>query len=53
MSLDGTRDNMLRKHIKTEQVDNELAKAQEDRKAIFRKARKLVKNAIAKVKKTS
>lgn len=51
MALGSTRERMLRKHKKREK-DKEAAmgKSQEVREARYRKARKLLKNAIAKVK---
>lgn len=51
MALGSTRERMLRKHKKREKgcVDNAMAKAQGVREARYRKARKLLKNAIAKV----
>ncbi|KAK0180078.1 hypothetical protein PV327_005757 [Microctonus hyperodae] len=52
MALGSTRERMLRKHKKREKgcVDNAMAKAQGVREARYRKARKLLKNAIAKSK---
>lgn len=49
MALGSSRERMLRKHKKREKSDGPLSKAQGVREARYRKARKLLKNAIAKV----
>lgn len=51
LALGSSRDRLLRKHKKREKgcVENSLAKAQGVREARYRKARKLLKNAIAQV----
>lgn len=49
MALGSSRERMLRKHKKREKSDGVLSKAQGVREARYRKARKLLKNAIAKV----
>lgn len=49
MALGSSRERMLRKHKKREKGDSALSKAQGVREARYRKARKLLKNAIAKV----
>lgn len=49
MALGSSRERMLRKHKKREKGDATLSKAQGVREARYRKARKLLKNAIAKV----
>ncbi|KAK9307710.1 hypothetical protein QLX08_001974 [Tetragonisca angustula] len=50
MALGSSRERMLRKHKKREKGDSALSKAQGVREARYRKARKLLKNAIAKSK---
>ncbi|XP_050577858.1 polycomb protein Pcl isoform X2 [Bombus affinis] len=50
MALGSSRERMLRKHKKREKSDGVLSKAQGVREARYRKARKLLKNAIAKSK---
>ncbi|XP_071879082.1 polycomb protein Pcl isoform X2 [Bombus fervidus] len=50
MALGSSRERMLRKHKKREKSDGALSKAQGVREARYRKARKLLKNAIAKSK---
>nr|XP_012151073.1 PREDICTED: polycomb protein Pcl isoform X2 [Megachile rotundata] len=50
MALGSSRERMLRKHKKREKGDGPLSKAQGVREARYRKARKLLKNAIAKSK---
>jgi len=50
MVLGSSRERMLRKHKKREKSgDNAMGKSQGVREARYRKARKLLKNAIAKV----
>lgn len=51
MALGSSRERMLRKHKKREKVcgDSSTGKSQGVREARYRKARKLLKNAIAKV----
>lgn len=51
MALGSSRERMLRKHKKREKVcgDGTMGKSQGVREARYRKARKLLKNAIAKV----
>lgn len=51
MVLGSSRERMLRKHKKREKVcgDGTMTKSQGVREARYRKARKLLKNAIAKV----
>lgn len=50
MALGSSRERMLRKHKKREKSgDNAMGKSQGVREARYRKARKLLKNAIAKV----
>lgn len=49
MALGSSRERMLRKHKKREKGDGSLSKTQGVREARYRKARKLLKNAIAKV----
>ncbi|XP_076674846.1 polycomb protein Pcl isoform X4 [Andrena cerasifolii] len=53
MALGSSRERMLRKHKKREKGDGSLSKAQGVREARYRKARKLLKNAIAKSKSRS
>lgn len=52
MALGSSRERMLRKHKKREKVcaDGTIGKLQGVREARYRKARKLLKNAIAKVR---
>lgn len=49
MALGSTRKRIMGNNSKEENIDNELIKAKEEREARYRKARKLLKNAIAKV----